>query len=96
MGAAAGDPDSVRVQKATLTLAAVTVTGLAVIWVGVYLALGLPISAGIPFVYQVASISSLVVFARTGSASGHWSACSVPSSSTAPARPFRGSSPSWS
>ena len=49
----------------TLTLAAVTVTVLAVIWVGTYLALGLPVSAAIPFAYQVATVASLALFART-------------------------------
>lgn len=65
LGVAAGDSDEVRVQKVTLTLAAVTVTVLAVIWVATYLALGLPISAAIPFTYQVVAIASLAVFART-------------------------------
>ena len=60
-----GDSDEVRVQKVTLTLAAVIVTVLSVIWVGTYLALGLPVSAAIPFGYQVASVVSLVAFART-------------------------------
>ncbi len=59
------DSDEVRVQKVTLTLATVTVTVLSVIWVGTYLALGLPVSAAIPFGYQVASFVSLVAFART-------------------------------
>lgn len=65
IGAVADDSDEVRVQKVTLTIAAVTVTVLAVIWVGAYLALGLPVSAAIPFIYQVASVASLVAFART-------------------------------
>ena len=64
-GATAGDSDEIRVQKVTLTLAAVTVTVLAVIWVGTYLALGLPGPAAIPFTYQLVSIVSLAVFART-------------------------------
>jgi len=59
------DPDDVRDQKVTLTLAAVMVTTLAVIWVGIYLALGLPRSAAIPFAYQLASVASLIAFART-------------------------------
>jgi hypothetical protein len=42
-----------------------TVSLLSIIWVGTYLALGLPISAAIPFAYQVVSIASLAVFART-------------------------------
>lgn len=65
IGVLPGDSDEVRLQKVTLTLAAVIVTVLAVIWVGTYLALGLPVSAAIPFGYQVASIASLVAFARS-------------------------------
>ncbi|MDF2734869.1 MAG: family 3 adenylate cyclase [Chloroflexota bacterium] len=65
IGVAPDDADDVRVQKVTLTLAAVTVTVLAVFWVGTYLALGLPVSAAIPFAYQVASVVTLVAFART-------------------------------
>lgn len=59
------DSDDVRVQKVTLTLSAVTVTVLSVAWVGTYLALGRPVSAAIPFGYQVASVVTLVAFART-------------------------------
>jgi adenylate cyclase len=65
VGVASSDSEETRVQKVTLTLAALTVTVLAVIWVGTYLALGLPVSAAIPFTYQLASIASLAVFART-------------------------------
>jgi adenylate cyclase len=65
IGVAPSDTDEVRLQKVTLTLAAVTVTVLAVIWVVTYLVLGLPLSAAIPFAYQVASIASLLAFART-------------------------------
>jgi class 3 adenylate cyclase len=65
IGVAAADSDEVRVQKATLTLSAAIVTVLSFVWVGTYLALGRPVSAAIPFVYQVASALSLVAFART-------------------------------
>jgi class 3 adenylate cyclase len=65
VGVAANDSEEIRVQKVTLTLAAVTVSALAVIWVGTYLVLGLPVSAAIPFTYQLVSIASLAVFART-------------------------------
>ena len=65
IGVAPDDPDDVRVQKVTLTVAAVTVTMLAVVWVGTYLALGLPVAAAIPLTYQVASVVTLVAFART-------------------------------
>jgi class 3 adenylate cyclase len=65
IGVAAGDSDEVRVQKVTLTLAAELVTVISVVWVGTYLALGLPWSAAIPFTYQVVSVVTLVIFART-------------------------------
>ena len=65
VGVAPEDSDDVRVQKATLTLSAVTVTVLSVFWVGTYLALGRPVSAAIPFAYQVASVVTLIAFART-------------------------------
>jgi len=64
-GVAATDSEAIRVRKVSLTLAAVTVTVLSVVWVGTYLALGLPVSAAIPFAYQVVSIVSLAWFART-------------------------------
>ena len=65
IGAAADDPDELRLQKVTLTLAASTVTVLAVVWVATYLALGLPVSAAIPLLYQVLSVVGLAIFART-------------------------------
>jgi adenylate cyclase len=64
-GVAPDDSDDVRVQKVTLTVAAVMVTVLSVFWVVTYWALGLPGSAAIPFAYQVISIVTLIVFART-------------------------------
>ena len=65
IGVAPSDSEEIRVQKVTLTLAAVIVTLLAVVWVGTYVALGLPEPAAIPLAYQLVSIVSLVVFART-------------------------------
>jgi class 3 adenylate cyclase len=65
LGVTAGDPDEVRLRKVTLTVSAITVTVLSIVWVGTYLALGRPISAAIPFTYQVASIVALAAFART-------------------------------
>ena len=59
------DSDLVRGQKITLTLAAMTVTLLSFLWVGTYLALGLPTSAAIPFAYQIASVAALGIFSRT-------------------------------
>jgi class 3 adenylate cyclase len=65
LGVASADSDEVRTQKVTLTLAAWVVTLLSFVWVGTYLALGLPVSAAIPFAYQVVSLASLAIFART-------------------------------
>ena len=52
LGIQAAYDDELRVQKVTLTLAAIMVSVLAIVWVGTYLALGLPVSAAIPFVYR--------------------------------------------
>ncbi len=67
IGASAADDDATRAQKATLTITVASILGLAVIWVGTYWLLGIPQAAAIPFAYQVASVASLVVFARTKS-----------------------------
>lgn len=63
----ADDDDATRAQKATLTIAALCVIGLAVIWVVTYWLLGIPQAAAIPFAYQIASVASLIVFARSRS-----------------------------
>ncbi len=65
VGVVEHDSDQVRAQKATLTLAAACVTALAVLWVGTYWILGLAQAAVIPFLYQIASMASIAVFART-------------------------------
>jgi adenylate cyclase len=67
IGTTTADDDATRAQKATLTIAAIIITALAVIWVGTYWLLGIPQAAAIPLTYQAASIVSLVVFARTKS-----------------------------
>ena len=67
IGVAESDADETRAQKVTLTLAATFITVLAVVWVGTYWVLGLREAAVIPFVYQLASVASLIVFARTKS-----------------------------
>ena len=64
VGAAPADSDDLRTQKVSLTISALLITALAVIWVGTYLALGAVLSAAIPFAYQVLSIVSIVLFAR--------------------------------
>jgi adenylate cyclase len=49
-----------------LTLSATLMGTLAFVWVGTYAALGLWLSAAIPFAYQLASAASIYTFARTG------------------------------
>jgi class 3 adenylate cyclase len=67
LGVSDTDSDETGGQKVALTLATSTVIGLAVIWVGTYAALGIYLAAAIPFTYQLVSLTSLVVFARTKS-----------------------------
>jgi guanylate cyclase len=65
VGVVRSDSDEERVRKATLTLTSALITVLSVIWVGTYGALGLWLSALIPFAYQLASVASIAAFART-------------------------------
>jgi adenylate cyclase len=57
-------PDE-RLRKSALVLSSLLITLLAFIWVGTYAALGLWLSALIPFTYQVLSMAGLALFART-------------------------------
>ena len=66
MGVLAEDPEEERLRKASLTLTATMVSALAIVWVTTYSLLGLYLSAAIPLGYQVISIASLAVLARTG------------------------------
>jgi class 3 adenylate cyclase len=66
LGWVPGDDLELIVRKQTLTIAATTVTVLATGWTALYLALGLPQAAIIPLAYQVVSVISLAVFARSG------------------------------
>ena len=65
MGVLPTDSRDEALRKETLVLAASVISLLAVVWVATYWALGLYWSAAIPFVYQVVSIISLAVFAKT-------------------------------
>jgi class 3 adenylate cyclase len=67
IGTTPEDDDATRAKKVTLTTASMVITVLAVAWVGTYWLLGIPQAAAIPFGYQVASVVSLIVFARTKS-----------------------------
>src|SRR3712207_1310306 len=59
------DSEEERVRKTALTISAGLMTSLAVVWVATYAALGLWLSAAIPFAYQLVSIASFVAFRRT-------------------------------
>jgi adenylate cyclase len=59
------DSEDERLRKASLVLTATMIIALAVVWVVTYTSLGLYVSAAIPFGYQVVSIASLAVLART-------------------------------
>jgi adenylate cyclase len=65
IGVLPDDTDDVRLGKATLTLSVMFIIPLSTVWVGLYGAFGLWLSAAIPGAYQVLSVISLVVFART-------------------------------
>jgi adenylate cyclase len=65
IGATPGDSHELRVRKSVLVLSSLLMTTLASVWVVTYAILGLWLSALIPFVYQLASTASIVIFART-------------------------------
>lgn len=54
----------VRVRKSVLVLSSTLMASLSFVWVGTYAALGLWLSAAIPFAYQLASAASIYAFAR--------------------------------
>lgn len=64
-GALPTDSPEERLRKSTLVLSSLLITVAALFWVATYAALGLWISALVPFVYEVASLVGLAVFART-------------------------------
>jgi class 3 adenylate cyclase len=65
IGALPSDPDDVRARKAVLVLSSALMALLACVWVVTYAVLGLWLPAAIPFAYQVATVVSIAVFART-------------------------------
>jgi class 3 adenylate cyclase len=52
------------VRKSVLVLSSTLMASLSFVWVGTYAALGLWLSAAIPFAYQLASAASIYAFAR--------------------------------
>jgi adenylate cyclase len=64
-GALPEDSDELRVRKASLVLSSLLITGLSFVWVTLYFAKGLPLSASIPLAYQVVTLISLGLFLQT-------------------------------
>ena len=65
LGTLPSDSEEVRLRKSVLTLSAILMATLSLVWVGTYAVLGLWLSAAIPFAYQLASTASIYTFART-------------------------------
>ena len=59
------DVDDVRFDKGMLTLVSCLIAVMSFAWIAIYLAIGLPRSAAIPFAYQVGVVTALVSFAHT-------------------------------
>lgn len=66
IGASPADSDELRVRKSVLVLSTALMAALSSIWIATYALLGLWVPAAIPLAYQLASVASLAVFARTG------------------------------
>jgi adenylate cyclase len=64
VGALPLDSEETRLRKSVLVLSSSLMATLAFVWVGTYAALGLWLSAAIPFAYQLASAASIYAFAR--------------------------------
>jgi adenylate cyclase len=65
LGTLPSDSEEVRLRKSVLTLSAILMATLSLVWVGTYAVLGLWLSAAIPLAYQLASTASIYTFART-------------------------------
>ncbi|MGZ6966359.1 MAG: adenylate/guanylate cyclase domain-containing protein [Acidimicrobiia bacterium] len=65
IGVDVADEDDVRLDKGMLTLVSCLIALMSFAWIAIYLAIGLPQSAAIPFVYQVGVVAALVGFAHT-------------------------------
>ena len=64
LGALPTDSEEIQLRKSVLVLSSSLMAVLAFVWVGTYAALGLWLSALIPFAYQLASALSIYAFAR--------------------------------
>jgi class 3 adenylate cyclase len=64
VGALPSDSEETRLRKSVLVLSSSLMATLASVWVATYAALGLWLSAAIPFAYQLASAASIYACAR--------------------------------
>jgi guanylate cyclase len=65
VGSLPSDTPEERMRRSALVLSSLLITVLSFVWIGTYAALGLWLSALIPFAYQVVSVLGLVRLART-------------------------------
>jgi class 3 adenylate cyclase len=65
VGSVPSDTPEQRLGKSALVLSALVTGALSFVWIGTYAALGLWLSALIPFAYQIACLIGIVFFART-------------------------------
>ena len=64
-GAEDGDNDDIRVKKVVLLFTCGLMIAAAGIWLALYKMLGLPVSASLPFAFQLASLATLLIYLWT-------------------------------
>lgn len=64
-GAEPGDSDDLRLKKVVLLLTCGLMIAAAGIWLALYKMLGLPVSASLPFAFQLLSLGTLVIYLWT-------------------------------
>src|SRR5689334_17546312 len=65
LGVDVADEEDLRLDKGMLTLVSSLIALMSFAWIAIYLAIGLPKSAAIPFAYQIGVVAALAAFART-------------------------------
>jgi len=66
-GIEAGDSEDLRIRKTILVFAMGIMTAAPMFWLALYWAMGLQLSATLPLAYQLVSVTTYVIYARTGS-----------------------------
>jgi adenylate cyclase len=65
IGASSTDDQQTRLRKRSIVIASVVIAALANVWVVIYLAMGRPVSALIPLVFEVGTVVGLAWFSRS-------------------------------